>query len=246
MWQAIQYVTTGFTLAAFIAAAIASVLKRQADNKLKAIQSAPEEDRPDLVRDALEFLHVEPSGLTKEQQYDIAVKQIQERATRFRITATVVVLLALIGASLSAFAISHAAGQATDVKPEAKNREVTQPPPSQTWHTEDKDGRPYQAHWQFAPNCGGKYGLMRVDDTHRCDIEPTQIHVNGDPTGYDTWNLWMDAPQGALVHEVGCEPTGEHEIQPRGIAQGQTGLCTGLINGGAADIRMYIKWRQLW
>ena len=119
------------------------------------------------------------------------------------------------------------------------------PPPKATWHTEDQDGRPYVANWQFAPNCRGQYGLIRVDDTHRCDIEPTQIHVNGDKTGYDTWNLWMDAPQGALVYEVGCEPTGEHEIQPRGIVQGQTGLCTGLINGGAAPIRMYIKWKEL-
>lgn len=125
MWQAIQYVTTGFTLAAFIAAAIASVLKRQADNKLKAIQSAPEADRPDLVRDVLEFLHVDPSGLTKGQQYNIAVKQIQERAARFRITAIVVVLLALIGGLLSAFAISYAAGQTIDVRPEAMKGEVT-------------------------------------------------------------------------------------------------------------------------
>ena len=231
MWQSLQYVTTGFTLAAFIAAAIASVLKRQADNQLKAIQSAPEADRADLVRDALEFLHVKPSGLTREQQYKIVVEQIRQRATRFRIVATVVVLLALIGASLSAFAISHAAAPATDVKPEAKNEVVKQPPPSQTpsqtWHTEDKDGRPYEAHWQFAANCRGQYGLITVDDTHRCDIERTQIHVNGDPTPYDTWNLYMDAPQGALVDAVDCEPTGEHEINPRGIPQATDGSLYG-------------------
>ena len=120
------------------------------------------------------------------------------------------------------------------------------PTPPPIWHTEDQDGRPYIAHWQYAPNCKGQYGLITIDDAHRCDIERTQIHPNGDPTGYDTWNLYMDAPQGALVYEVGCEPTGEHEIQPRGMPQGQTGLCTGLINGGVAPIRMSIKWKQLW
>lgn len=120
------------------------------------------------------------------------------------------------------------------------------PPPAQTWHTEDKDGRPYLATWQFPANCNGNYGLLRVDDTHRCDIERTQIHVGGDTTGYDTWSLWIDAPQGALVYDVSCVPMAEHIIQVQGISQGQTGLCTGLINGGVGPIRMSIKWKQLW
>jgi hypothetical protein len=102
------------------------------------------------------------------------------------------------------------------------------------------------ANWQFPANCNGKYGLLRVDDTHRCNIERTQIHVGNDNTPFDTWNLWIDAPKGALVYDVTCQPLGQNIIQTRGIPQGQTGLCTGLINGGTGPIRMDIKWKQLW
>jgi len=120
------------------------------------------------------------------------------------------------------------------------------PPPPPTWHTEDKNGQPYIEYWQHDPNCGGQRGLVSVSATHRCQIQDTQIHVNGDATGYGTWNLFMDAPAGSQVYEVGCTPTGEHEINATGIPEGSTGLCTGLINGGDADIRMFIKWKERW
>jgi hypothetical protein len=120
------------------------------------------------------------------------------------------------------------------------------PPPPPQWHTEDKDGRPYLADWQFPANCRGKYELLRVDDTHRCEIDRTQIHVGASNDPFDTWSLWIDAPQGAQVYEVDCQPLGQNIIQVQGIPQGQTGLCTGLINGGIGPIRMTIKWKQLW
>src|SRR6266849_2199373 len=105
-WHAIQYVSSGFTLCAFIVAVIAGVLKRQIENRLKSIRSATEKDRVDLVRDTLECFHVNMSGLTNEQQYKIVMEQIRARAERFRWIAIVVVILALSGAGLSAFAIS--------------------------------------------------------------------------------------------------------------------------------------------
>jgi hypothetical protein len=121
------------------------------------------------------------------------------------------------------------------------------PPLAPTWHTEDKDGRPYMSpDWVFPANCNGKYGLLRVDGTHRCEIDRTQKKVGDDNTPFDTWSLWIDAPQGALVTEVSCIPLGQNIVQVQGIPQGQTGLCTGLINGGTGPIRMTIKWKQLW
>jgi hypothetical protein len=116
-------------------------------------------------------------------------------------------------------------------------------PPEKTWHTEDKNGQAYVEFWTMDPNCKGH--PERLSAKHRCQFQQTQIYEQGDNTPYDTWNLYMDAP--GPVYEVGCEPTpGAHEIKPRGIPQGNTGLCTGEINGGDADIRMSIKWKERW
>lgn len=156
---------------------------------------------------------------------------------------------------------SSSSSKSRDGNPPSKDDGVIKPPdtktpdsstpalvaaPAQTWHAEDKDGRPYMVSWQFPANCNGKYGLLRVDDTHRCDIEPTRINEPNDNTPFDTWSLWIDAPQGALVYDVTCEPRGQNIIKTRGIYQGQTGMCTGEINGGIGPILMTIKWKQLW
>ena len=118
------------------------------------------------------------------------------------------------------------------------------PPTPESWHTEDKDGKPYVEYWDppMDPNC--KAHPERTTAKHRCQFSQTQIHEPGDPTAYDTWNLYMDAP--GPVYEVGCDPTGQHEIKPLRIPQGNTGLCSGEINGGDAEIRMYVKWKEQW
>ncbi len=106
MWQAISYVTSGLTLLAFAYSVIAWIYKTKSEERERLIRIAKEEQRAELVRNALEFFHVETKGLTKEQQYNLALEQIQSRAQRFRITAAVVCFIALITAIITAFAIS--------------------------------------------------------------------------------------------------------------------------------------------
>lgn len=107
-WFEIQYVTSGFTLCAFIVAIIAWILKKSTQEQRLRIESARPEDRASLVSQTLEFFNVDTAKLTKEQQYDIALKQIAARVERFRIIASVVVVLALIGASVSGYSIKAA------------------------------------------------------------------------------------------------------------------------------------------
>jgi tetratricopeptide (TPR) repeat protein len=54
------------------------------------------------------FIEVPTEKLTKAQIHDVAVKQIQGKASRFLITAITVVLVALIFACLAAFAVAKA------------------------------------------------------------------------------------------------------------------------------------------
>src|SRR6266496_5531143 len=105
MWQAIQYVGSGFTLAAFVVAVIAWVVKSRSEARERLIGSARETERAELVRDALEFFRVDTTGLTKAQQYQLALEQIRQRAQRFRIVAMVVCTIAVLGAGVAIYAI---------------------------------------------------------------------------------------------------------------------------------------------
>src|ERR1022692_740143 len=106
-WDAIKYVGLGLTLAAFVVAAIAWLLKSKSEEKERLIDLAKDDERAGLVRDALEFFSVDTAGLTKAQQYQLALEQIRARAQRFKIIAIVVCIIAALGAGIAAYAIVH-------------------------------------------------------------------------------------------------------------------------------------------
>jgi hypothetical protein len=106
MWEAIGYVSSGLTLVAFLAAVLASSYKSKVEERERLIRTASPEKRADLVQAALEFFHVDTGELTKEQQYKIAIEQIRARAQRFRLLVLLIGFLAIIAASVAAYAIS--------------------------------------------------------------------------------------------------------------------------------------------
>lgn len=108
MWEAISYVSSGVSLVAFIVAVSVWVLKSRIESRERLIKQAPADDRSDLVKNALEFFHVEAAGLTKEHQYKIALEQIRARMQRFRIVSIVVCFIALVAGGVAIFAIRYA------------------------------------------------------------------------------------------------------------------------------------------
>jgi hypothetical protein len=118
-WDAIKYVGSGLTLAAFIIAVIAWILKTKSEERAKLIDLAKEDERADLVRNALEFFAVDTAGLTKTQQYQLALEQIRGRAQRFKILALVVCFVAVLGAMLAIYALKRSSdrvGETADPK----------------------------------------------------------------------------------------------------------------------------------
>jgi hypothetical protein len=79
-WQTIGYVSSGLTLVAFIVAAGVWTYRKVPLQKQWLIRQAPEQDRARLVENTLEFFNVDTSGLTKQEKYQIVMKQINERA----------------------------------------------------------------------------------------------------------------------------------------------------------------------
>jgi len=98
MWEAIPWVTSGFTLAAFFAAVAAWVIRLKILEKEKLLRTAPEEQRGALVASALEFFHVDTQSLTKQQQFEIALQQIRARGQRFTLTTILIGVIAVIAA----------------------------------------------------------------------------------------------------------------------------------------------------
>jgi len=105
MWDAIAYVTSGVTLAAFLAAVAAWVYRSKLRQRERLIRTAPDNVRANLVVAALEFFNVNTEKLTREQQFNLALQQIQSREVRFRTTAIVVTVIAVLTASVALFAI---------------------------------------------------------------------------------------------------------------------------------------------
>ena len=113
MWQAIQYVTSGATLLAFLAAVAAWVYRSRVDQRARLIKAAPESERPDLIMAALESLNVTTENLPEEKKYKLALALIRERSQRFRTTAIVACVFGILTAATTAYAIR----QPEEVKP---------------------------------------------------------------------------------------------------------------------------------
>ena len=105
--KAISYVTSGFTLAAFIAAIIASIYRHWLLQRQQLISSVPESERAPLVEKTIEFFNIDTTGLLPEKKYELALKQIEARARRFRIIAIVIVIVAVLAAGVTALAMLH-------------------------------------------------------------------------------------------------------------------------------------------
>jgi hypothetical protein len=121
-----------------------------------------------------------------------------------------------------------------------------QSPDSADWHDTDPQGRPYTIVWLADPACLKK---QYFDETHRCSFEHAQVSFPGDNTPYDRWNLSLEAP--GPVYDVQCQPTGSNEFNEiKGDTKGQSdsniARCSGWINGGDAEIKMTVRYKQKW
>ena len=95
-FEAIQYVGTPLTLVAFVVAVVAWVYRARLAERRKLIETAPSEQRGDLMVAAIrDFSTVPLENLTREQRYQLAIKLIDERRDRFRAAAVAAAVVAV-------------------------------------------------------------------------------------------------------------------------------------------------------
>lgn len=172
MWNAISYVTSGLALVAFLAAVTAWSYRSKTQERERLIRSAKESDRGELVRNALEFFNIDAAGLTKEQQFKLALEQIQARGRRFMISATVVCFLAVVAVVIAAYAITQHG------RPEEGSARVD-PALVGSWEAEGKiETMPVQLRFQIGAD--GKYSrLYLIDDGGVINAAKGKLRLTG-------------------------------------------------------------------
>ncbi len=196
MWQAIAYVSSGLTLAAFVAAVIARILKSKLEERERLIRAADGADRADLVRNALEFFNVEAADLTKEQQFKIALEQIEARGRRFAISAAVICFLAVVAALATAFAI--ALNPARDQQATASRADKlagVDPALVGSWNgVGGIENFEIQLHFDFAAD-GGLSRRYVIDERGAIETTPETLTINaGRAVMTGQWKYALNGP----------------------------------------------------
>jgi hypothetical protein len=104
-WQAVQYVGGGFSLIAFVAAAIFYAYRERSRTNAAIIRSAPPGDRLDAIATVAEFFRVNVSGLSTDQQSAIVLEQLRIRSRRDFLFFYSFILLAILCGSVALAAI---------------------------------------------------------------------------------------------------------------------------------------------
>ena len=117
VFGALQYVGTGFSLVAFIVAAILLAYRARFTHRAEIIKSATEKDRLEAIATTAEFFRVDVSGLTRAQQQEIALTQIHARARRDLLLAGVSLAVAILLAAITIASIFKPAGSPAVLNP---------------------------------------------------------------------------------------------------------------------------------
>jgi hypothetical protein len=103
MWGAVGQVTSVLSLAAFVVAAIVTILRHRLMSREQQLKAAPDGERAAVIQavnDAflVPSLPVDPTNLTRDQQYNLLIEQIRDRSRRFYVASVAVTVVALAGA----------------------------------------------------------------------------------------------------------------------------------------------------
>lgn len=109
VWGAIQYVTSGLTLVAFVAAAVSWLLKSRQDSVGDLIRRANKNDLPGILDTYLRGAKIDTGGLSAEGKERVALASIAELSARYRQNTRVISIIAILVAAIAALSIVLAA-----------------------------------------------------------------------------------------------------------------------------------------
>jgi hypothetical protein len=100
MWNAIQYVSSGVSLVAFISAIggwiYLKIKLKEIVQRENLIKNTPDSERASLIADTLSIFHVKTEYLSKKQQYELAIKQINAHQVNIRRKQLGVIIISVL------------------------------------------------------------------------------------------------------------------------------------------------------
>jgi hypothetical protein len=105
MWAAIQHVTTGLALVAFLGALGFLAYRTALRNRLKIINTVPRQRRADVITKELNAFGIDAKNLSTAQQYELAKREIELRSRRSSLRAILAVVVMLIFGGVAVVAI---------------------------------------------------------------------------------------------------------------------------------------------
>jgi hypothetical protein len=123
MWTEIQYVTTGLTLVAFIAAAGVALFSREKRSKADLIETAPLKERPALVEQVLRDEHIDVGSVPPRQRPAVIIEILRARARRYQTNAIVICFVATLTAVIAIYSIYR--GNAATPARQAGNQQIS-------------------------------------------------------------------------------------------------------------------------
>src|SRR5580658_7637205 len=109
MWHLIGQISTSFSLVAFLGAAGLLAYRATLRNRVQLLKSVPGADRAEIISRQLNSFGINASGLNRQQQYDLALRELEIREKRLRYTAIVIVFLASISGTVAIYGFSTGA-----------------------------------------------------------------------------------------------------------------------------------------
>lgn len=108
MFESIPLVTTGFTLVAFIVAAVVMITRQRLKRDQELIETANEDDRYDLIARVQEKWNLKLDDLSRADRKELALAQLSGRLQTNKIVVGVVISAVVLLFSLAAFSLWRA------------------------------------------------------------------------------------------------------------------------------------------
>lgn len=109
-----------------VGTSVALALRARSRERLTAIQGAPAEERALLVADAIAMFKISTDGLTKEQRYDLVVRQLEDRnRQRNRLLLATITLMALLTGATITLALQDSAQNKDNKTPTSIHQSTT-------------------------------------------------------------------------------------------------------------------------
>jgi hypothetical protein len=83
MWNVVQHITTGVSLVALLGMLIFVGYREYLKHRLKVINTAPRQQRADIINKQLNTFGINAANLTREQQYNLASQELNVRSRKY-------------------------------------------------------------------------------------------------------------------------------------------------------------------